>query len=98
MVVGVAKAVATQTEYREIRAMVERALTYDEIINKMDYGEGYMCLCGQGIIESKTGYALCEACGREYQLCIGIIGGWVNEKMNRNFGRVLLPPRLEYGG
>lgn len=60
--------------------MIERDLTYDEIINKMDFGNGYSCLCGEGIIEDKCGNATCEACGREYHLCIGIVGGCVKEK------------------
>jgi hypothetical protein len=63
-----------------IRIMIERDLTYDEIINKINFGEGYICLCGEGIIEDKYRDATCEACGREYHLCIGIGGGWVKEK------------------
>ena len=60
--------------------MIERDLTYDEIINKMDFGNGYICLCGESLDIEKNNEGRCKKCGREYHLCIGIVGGWVREK------------------
>ena len=57
-----------------------RDLTRDEIANKMDFGNGYTCLCGECLSVDKDGEAHCKACGREYHLCVGIVGGWVTEK------------------
>ena len=57
-----------------------RELTHDEITNKMDFGNGYMCLCGESLDISKHSQGECVKCGREYHLCIGIVGGWVTEK------------------
>ena len=59
---------------------MERDLTYQEIVNKMDFGNGYICLCGEGLDADKDGDASCSKCGREYHFCIGIVSGWVKEK------------------
>jgi hypothetical protein len=60
--------------------MIERDLTHGEIINRMDLGNGYNCLCGEPLFEDKYGNATCEACGRKFHLCIGIVGGSVTEE------------------
>ena len=65
---------------KRIRIMTERHLTHDEIINKMDFGNGYICVCGEPLDIDKNNTGQCTECGREYRLCIGIVGGWVREK------------------
>jgi hypothetical protein len=57
-----------------------RDLTHDEITNKMDFGDGYICLCGEPLDINRYNQGECPVCNREYHLCIGIVGGWVAEK------------------
>jgi hypothetical protein len=58
---------------------MERDLTHDEIVTKMDLGNGYNCLCGE-MFESDDENPVCAKCGRKYHLVFGIVGGEVEEK------------------
>jgi len=64
---------------------MERDLTHDEIINKMDLGNGWFnCLCGESLETDKCGDSECSECGRRYHFYIGVVAGEVIEPVTKN--------------